>query len=98
MVGLVLVGLAGSGNRFLNDNGSWGSFDCQFLFLFWDFWRLEVTFSEMLVSLGRLWTRLVPGGVQGADVGEMLRSSGFLLALFWGYFWSKMVMCLRCFV
>ena len=27
-----------------------------------DFWSLEVTFGEILVSLGRLWTRLVPGG------------------------------------
>ena len=40
----------------------WG---CFFLFLlswFVDFWSLEVTFSMILVSLGRLWTCLVPGG------------------------------------
>ena len=49
---------------------------------FVDFWSLEVTFSVILVSLGRLWTRLVPGGVQGADLVEIVRSSG----LFWLHF------------
>ena len=29
---------------------------------FMDFWSLEVTFGEILVPLGRLWTCLVPGG------------------------------------
>ena len=32
------------------------------LCFFMDCWSLEVTFGEILVSLGRLWTRLVPGG------------------------------------
>ena len=62
-----------------------------------DFWSLEVTFSVILVSLGRLWTCLVPGGVQGADVVEIPLSIGPLLAPFWGHFWSKTVMFLRCF-
>ena len=31
---------------------------------FMDVWSLEVTFGEILVSLGRLWTCLVPGGVR----------------------------------
>ena len=44
-------------------------------FGFMDFWSLEVTFSVILVSLGRLWTRLVPGGVQGADLVEIVRST-----------------------
>ena len=35
----------------------------------------EVTFSVILVSLGRLWTRLVPGGVQGADLVKIVRST-----------------------
>ena len=60
-----------------------------------DFWSLEVTFGEMLVSLGRLWTCLVPGRFQGADVGEMFRCGGSLLAPCWGHFWSKTVMLLR---
>ena len=62
-----------------------------------ELWSLEVTFSEMLVSLGRLWTCLVPRGVQGADVVEMLLSSGSLLAQFWCRLLSKTVMFLRCF-
>ena len=62
-----------------------------------DFWSLEVTFSEILVSLGRLWTCLVPRGVQGGDVGEIVRSSGPLLAPFWNIFLSNTVMFLRCF-
>ena len=41
--------------------------------LFMDFWSLEITFGEIFVSLGRLWTRLVPGGVQGADLVEIVR-------------------------
>ena len=32
------------------------------LCFFVDFWSLEVTFSVILVSFGRLWTCLVPGG------------------------------------
>ena len=64
---------------------------------FMDFWSLEVTFGEILVSLGRLWTCLVPGGVQGADLVEILLSIGPLLAPFWGHCWSKTVMFLRCF-
>ena len=36
-------------------------------------------------------------GVQGADLVEIVRSSGPLLAPFWSHFWSKTVMCLRCF-
>ena len=67
------------------------------LFFFMDCWSSEVTFSVMLVSLGRLWTCLVPGGVQGADVVEIPLSIGPLLAPFWGNFWSKTVMCLRFF-
>ena len=63
---------------------------------FVDFWSLGVTFSVILVSLGRLWTCLVPGGVQGGDVVEMIRSIGPLLAPFWSHFWTKMVMRLRC--
>jgi len=35
---------------------------CFILCFFTDFWSLEVTFGEILVSLGRLWTCLVPGG------------------------------------
>ena len=62
-----------------------------------DVWSSVVIFSEMLVSLGRLWTRLVPGGVQGADLVEMIRSIGALLAPFWNHFWSKTVILLRCF-
>ena len=61
------------------------------------FWSLEVICFDMLVSLGRLSTRLVPGGVQGADVVEMLLSRGPLLPPFWGSFWSKTVMFLRVF-
>ena len=62
-----------------------------------DVWSLEVTLSVILVSLGRLWTCLVPRGVQGADLVEIVRSSGALLAPFWSHFWSETVMCLRCF-
>ena len=74
----------------------WVYFSQLFYFVM-DFWSLEVTVSEILVSLGRLWTCLVPGGVQGGDVGEIVRSSGSLLATFWNHCWSKTVMCLRCF-
>ena len=71
----------------------------QFCFLFFMvFGSSEVTFSVILVSLGRLWTRLVPGGVQGGDLVEIVRSSGALLAPFWSHFWSKTVMFLRCFL
>ena len=38
------------------------------------------------------------GGVQGADLVEMILSIGPLLAPFWNHFWSKTVMCLRCFL
>ena len=58
-------------------------------------WSLEVTVSVILVSLGRLWTCLVPGGVQGGDLVEMIRSIGPLLAPFWDIFWSNTVMFLR---
>ena len=80
----------------------WKRVQCGCLFLiclslFVNCWSLEVTCSVILVSLGRLWTRLVPGGVQGADLVEIVRSSGALLAPFWSHFWSKTVMCLRCF-
>ena len=61
-------------------------------------WSLEVICSHMLVPAGRLSTRLVPGGVQGADVGEMILSGVGRLAPFWNHFWSTMVMLLRCFV
>ena len=71
--------------------------ECFFNDFGMDCWSLEVTFSVILVSLGCLWTRLVPGGVQGADLVEIVRSSGALLAPFWSHFWSKTVMCLRCF-
>ena len=37
-------------------------------------------------------------GVQGADLVEICRSIGSLLAPFWKHFWSKTVMCLRCFL
>ncbi len=56
-----------------------------------DSWSFEVTFSDILVSWGRLSTCLVPGGVQEADVVEMILSRGSLLAPFWGHFWSRMV-------
>ena len=69
-----------------------------FFVLFIDFLRLEVTFWGILVSLGRLWTRLVPGGVQGGDLVEIVRSSRVLLAPFWSHFWSKTIVFLRCFV
>ena len=36
-------------------------------------------------------------GVQGGDPVEIYRSIGPLVAPFWSYFWSKMVMCLRVF-
>ncbi len=67
----------------------------SYLCFFMDSGILEVTSSVSLVSLGRLWTRLVHGGVQGADLVEMIRSSGPLLAPFWSHFWSKTVMLLR---
>ena len=63
-----------------------------------DCWSLEVIFSHMLGPAGRLPTRLVPGGVQGAEVGEMILSGMGRLAPFWNLFWSTMVMLLRCFV
>ena len=37
---------------------------------FMDVWSLEVTFSEILVSLGRLWTCLVPGGCREAMLSK----------------------------
>ena len=62
----------------------------SFFHIFWsclmDFWSLEVTFSDILVSLGRLSTCLVPRGIQGADVVEIILSRGSLLASFWGHF------------
>ena len=60
-----------------------------------EFLELGGHFFGDFVSLGRLWTRLVPGGVQGADLVEIVRCSGPLLAPFWIHFWSKTVMCLR---
>ena len=78
----------------LEKDPMWVFFSYVFRF-FMDVWSLEVTFSVILVSLGRLWTCLVPGGGPGADVVEMIRSIGPLLAPFWGIFWSKTVMCLR---
>jgi len=72
--------------------------ECFICFVFFHgFWSLEVSFSEILVSLGRLWTCFLPRGVQGADVGERVRSSGPFLAPFRGYFWSETVMFWRCF-
>ena len=43
---------------------------CFVLCFFMDFWSLEVTFSEILVSLGRLWTCLVPGGSREAMLAK----------------------------
>ena len=37
---------------------------------FMDVWSLEVTFGEILVSLGRLWTCLVPGGSREATLSK----------------------------
>ena len=82
---------------FLNAKGSDVGVFSHVLCFFMDFWSLEVTFGEILVSLGRLWTCLVPGGVQGADLVEILLSRGALLAPCWSHCWSKTVMCLRCF-
>ena len=62
-----------------------------------DFWSFEVTFSDILVSWGRLSTCLVPWGVQGGDIGEMILSRGGLLAPFWGHFWSQKVIFLSYF-
>ena len=84
---------------FWNGKGSGGG--CYFHIswsFFMDVWSLEVTFGEMLVSLGRLWTCLVPGGVQGDDLVEIVRSIRALLAPFWNHFWSITVICLRCFL
>ena len=61
---------------FFTWKGSYGGVFFSYLFCFFmDVWSLEVTFSVILVSLGRLWTRLVPGGVQGADLVEIVRST-----------------------
>ena len=68
-----------------------------FLCFFVDFWSLEVTFSMILVSLGRLWTCLVPGGSREATLSKYTEPLGPLLAPFWSHFWSKMVMFLKCF-
>jgi len=75
-----------------------GSAFHMFLKFLVDFGSLEVTFSEILVSLGRLWTCLVPRGIQGADDVEIWLSRGSLLALFWGIFWSTTVTFLGCFL
>ena len=40
----------------------------------------------------------MPGGVQGADLVEIVRSSESLLASFGNHFWSKTVMFLKCFI
>ena len=59
------------------------------------FWSFEVTFSDILVSWGRLSTCLVPGGVQGGDSGEIHLSRGPLLAPFWITFSMKKWYMLR---
>ena len=68
-----------------------------FLCLFVDFWSLEVTFSMLLVSLGRLWTCLVPGGSREPTLSKSVSPLVAILAPFWSHFFSKIVMCLRCF-
>ena len=45
--------------------------------LFMDFWSLEVTFGEILVSLGRLWTCLVPGGSREPILSKYVAPLGF---------------------
>ena len=59
-----------------------GHFFINFAVFFIDFWSLEVTFSDIFVSRGRLSTCLVPWGVQGGDIGEIILSRGGLLAPF----------------
>ena len=68
-----------------------------FLCFFVDFWSLEVTFSMILVSLGRLWTCLVPRGSREATLWNDTEPLGPLLAPFWTHFSSKTVMFFRCF-
>ena len=63
-----------------------------------DFWSLEVTFGEMLVSLGRLWTRLVPGGGPGRRCWRNSPLQWTPFSYFLGLFWSKTVMLLKCFL
>ena len=68
-----------------------------FLSCFVDIWSLEVTFSMILVSLGRLWTCLVPGGSREATLSKYTAQLVHFLLNFGVICWSKMVMILRCF-